>query len=665
MTSIKLSKKNNSLLNILIAVFVIMLLIFLYFDYVNIVPVMNQGFGSPRVTRYISIDVEPMEEFVLDTQISQSFFYEGYIRGFSVRFLTYDRENVGTVLAELYVDQRQVFFEEVQFSDIENNAFHFFDLGGRSFDITYNDEAKIVLTSLEGEYGSSIAVLVATNDIDQAYGDLQFFIHGFYDYNPNAFIRPVFWGFAALWMAGILWVIFLLKNRVIAIEKVFLILACMIGFTYLFLLPPMSTPDELTHIRTAYGYSNILSGNQINSVRVADRIEIRGLGFNAHPRLTDYRRLHSSLFNFADREIVESNINLHNEPPYLYLFSALGVSIARIFGMSSTLMLILGGMFNLTFYVASVYLSIKIIPFGKMIIFTIALFPLSIQQAASFSSDTVIFGLAFLTIAYVLYLAYDKEKVTLGDLSLLGLLLVLLIPTKGGVNLPFAFVCLLIPMKKVHLGDKIQGLIKFEKRHLKYLLFSFIGLGFIISFIFLVDSRLVRFMTEATPGFAGNTHTISFVFENLLRFALIFINTLVRHGTFYLLSAVGSSLGWLEISVRQILIIGFIFVAFLATLNIEKELMLFLKHKIVILFIVLVNFSLILLALFIIWTPTGAIVIEGVQGRYFIPILPLFLLLFSNSTIVLKRNINNALVITLFFLQLFTVLNVFEVIIWR
>ena len=50
-------------------------------------------------------------------------------------------------------------------------------------------------------------------------------------------------------------------------------------------------------------------------------------------------------------------------------------------------------------------------PIGKVTMFIVALLPMTLQQATSFSYDAIINALAFLYTAYCLYFAYsEKEK---------------------------------------------------------------------------------------------------------------------------------------------------------------------------------------------------------------------------------------------------------------
>ena len=51
------------------------------------------------------------------------------------------------------------------------------------------------------------------------------------------------------------------------------------------------------------------------------------------------------------------------------------------------------------------------------------------------------------------------------------------------------------------------------------------------------------------------------------------------------------------------------------------------------------------------WTPIGSGVIQGVQGRYFLPILPLTLLIFENDIIFMRKNIERFLVLATGYLQ--------------
>ena len=51
------------------------------------------------------------------------------------------------------------------------------------------------------------------------------------------------------------------------------------------------------------------------------------------------------------------------------------------------------------------------------------------------------------------------------------------------------------------------------------------------------------------------------------------------------------------------------------------------------------------------WTPVGSEYIMGVQGRYFLPMLPLFLVILRNNRIVVRKNIDKLAIEGLLLLQ--------------
>ena len=64
-------------------------------------------------------------------------------------------------------------------------------------------------------------------------------------------------------------------------------------------------------------------------------------------------------------------------------------------------------------------------------------------------------------------------------------------------------------------------------------------------------------------------------------------------------------------------------------------------------------------AMLVAWTTRGAQIIEGIQGRYFLPVLPLFLLPLRNSWIRLERNLGRTVLAMLFCMDVYVLLRVF------
>ena len=64
-------------------------------------------------------------------------------------------------------------------------------------------------------------------------------------------------------------------------------------------------------------------------------------------------------------------------------------------------------------------------------------------------------------------------------------------------------------------------------------------------------------------------------------------------------------------------------------------------------------------AMLVSWTSRDSQIIEGIQGRYILPVLPLLLLLLKNETVVLKRDISRGILYTFFCMDAYALLRIF------
>ena len=600
------------------------------------------------------------------TQVRQTFEMDGVIKEFSIQFATWMRENNGAMAVELFVDRHLVFQTTVQYIDIVDNAFHEFQLPN-AVRITNTSLGEIVVTALAGAPGNSITIWMSYEDVleeGQLYingiptqGDLSFQVVG----SANGFIRFAYWFFAAFLVLSLSAVIYIMLSKKISLEKTYILIAAILGLTYLFLLPPLSAPDERVHIATSYGNANIVLGHHYSDMR---SIDLDWAGFTGVPRanINDYRIISNSFFSSTDSDIMESGeARLVNRSLPFHFFSSVGIVIARLFGLGVVPMLFLGRLLNLVVFIALTYYAIKFVPIGKMVFFCVALFPMTLQQAASFSPDSGAIAIAFFAIAYSLYLIYKKEKVTILDFILVLIAMALLSTAKGGVYFPIVFLCCLVSKNKINLS-----IINFKF----YPSVFYIGilLASLISLFIVNRASIVDIAGTAEMVYGGSIYgerggySPSFIMNNPAAFVVIFINSLARHGTYYLYTTIGHPLSHFSISVPLNYIFGFLIIAIFSTFKDGTSYAIKSRQNIVYLLIVISSFGLIFLALFFGWTRYGADFIDGVQGRYFIPFAPLLLVLISNVPVTVKRNINNGLIISICMLQVLTMLRVFTVI---
>jgi uncharacterized membrane protein len=95
--------------------------------------------------------------------------------------------------------------------------------------------------------------------------------------------------------------------------------------------------------------------------------------------------------------------------PVSYLPHVVGIGIARLLKASVPVVYYAGRLGSLIAYIAMFVLAIRIAPVGKPVFLLLGLWPMALQQAATYSADTVTLGLAVLLTACVLRLWYSTE----------------------------------------------------------------------------------------------------------------------------------------------------------------------------------------------------------------------------------------------------------------
>jgi len=424
----------------------------------------------------------------------------------------------------------------------------------------------------------------------------------------------------------------------------------------MFVLPPFSSPDEPRHYISSYKMSSTLLLKE--AVNQEGNVLIRA-GDNASeigtiPDLTTYSFISDQLFSKDTSTLITtSSEDPVDMSPIVYIPQTLGIMMARLLNLGYVPLLFFGRLFNLLAYAAIVYYAIKIIPFGKMILFSVSLLPMTLEQISSFSYDNVTMALSFFYVSYCLYLSHTKRSIEKKDVAILMATAVILAPFKL-VYVLLAFTCLIIPLEKF--GGK-----------LKYLQAT--GAICFAALVSLVVFNLTNLTSAVvnSKGVVGNgipSLTVSFLLSNPVHALNLIFQTFKDKSDFYLTSMLGNQLGWLEINVPLVLISGFAVILLLSCLRLETEKGLKKGQKLWCLAIITGIIGLVILSM-VGHTPINYHAIEGVQGRYFLPILPLALLIISNSKVVITENIDKYMISGLVLLQSLTILNVFEIIVGR
>ena len=423
------------------------------------------------------------------------------------------------------------------------------------------------------------------------------------------------------------------------LEKLTLFAVLIIGAFYLFILPPNSAPDESVHFRAAYQNVSAVLGEtsaDVHSVAMRAADEKMVNDYSRFPDAHTIQYFREELFKplpEGGAEIVDVWRDSGVPHPYIYFPQTLGMLLGRALHANPEWLYLLGRIFNLIFYAVCVWLAVKIAPIGRGVIALVALYPMAIELAASLNSDVYSMALAMLALAQYLRIAYAKAPARMRDLLLLLLTMALLGPPKV-VFIPMLMLAFFLPgrcfeTKKIALSFRVL------------VATVCIGTVFVALYVYLHRGDggvpVVILPGEEVYGIPG-------LMADPALFARTCKHTIEKYFEFYLHSMIGSGLGWLEIYINKVLVDAFLALsvvgAFLIAggrrgsatdgpdllLRDHSEPTLLLRDRIQFPVIFLLAALGTAIIMFVSWTAVGAWEIGGIQGRYFLPVFPMFIL---------------------------------------
>lgn len=488
-------------------------------------------------------------------------------------------------------------------------------------------------------------------------------------------------------------------NFTLSLEKMYPFAGLLLGLLSLFILPPLSAPDEISHYVSAYELSSRLIGAQATDrygrvllrpedVWVEDldashvyemgedgtwKADVSVSGENrviAQPlEEASYRQIHEIFENGVPENLRHTELGATEADslfppvtttPLAYLPQAIGIAAARLFGLGTLPLLYLGRICNLIFFVVMTTLAMRRLPFGKEVLSGVALLPMTIHLSASYSYDVMIMGCFFLLTAVCLDLASAQERVRKRDVALLALLMAVAGPCKM-VYAPLMGLCLLIPVARF--GNWKSWLISAAA----------VGLAFAFA-MFFVNRQIIASYAVATEAdsfvewAAEPGYTLTLLIHQPQRLVKIFYQTILWQAQQYHLTMIGASLGNLDpvLDVPYVVVVTLSLCLLGLAFRKPGENLHFSGCQRVWIGVVCAGCAgLVMLSMLIAWTPLSARVINGVQGRYFLPFLPVLLLALKNNTVVLTKNPNRSILYLMCCLDAYALIRLYSVVSMR
>lgn len=443
-------------------------------------------------------------------------------------------------------------------------------------------------------------------------------------------------------------------NKDYKLEKLFLLIMIPISIVYSLILIPGMVPDESTHMRLIYSLSSQLMGVEKDTITLRGEEKYIYERLPRSPNYESYEYTYNHLFSLESNgnyvEIGEESADW--KQIFGYFPSVIGVTICRFLHLGATPTLYISRMFNHFFYIWLTYFAIKKIPVGKQLLFMIALLPMCSQQMMSLSYDAVLNSACFFCLAYGLFFVYNNDEVRYDEYIKYLFSGILLLSIKGAIYSFLLMIPIFAKFKSLS-NDK-----RIERRQKLVIFFALAILILILNF---------NSFKAPSPDSLGNAaskniiswsntegYTISWLLANPIDGIMLFVNTLLLYGNWYFYSCLGQDLSWFTIQLNYSIFNLWFILLFLSSLHDEGEKEVEGRLKVLFGLISLIVLFLVMLSMCIYWTPLTYNIIQGVQGRYFIPIVFTILMILNNKRISLKDKIYKYINILAVILSIYT-----------
>lgn len=526
----------------------------------------------------------------------------------------------------------------------------------------------------------------------------------------GGFVTKFYWVIAllALILIGAGWWLF--TGKKCPLHRMVFCFVLALGILFNMVLPPYSAPDEQFHINQSFTLASTIYNPYLPVAQSQIHSSLR------RPSDVDVIVQDGETTVFTWQHIAKNLLTTNSDPfthtqdydeyqvdsSYtMYWISALGVLAGFLLRLGFIPTLFLGRLANLVFFAFLAAWAVKRTPVAKAVFASVALLPMTLHLAASYSRDSNLLALCLLFAALVLDLAFGpREKIGWKQLILPALAGLLIVPSKI-VYFPLALLVFLIPAARL---GRFSKAIKGGFLALCLAVFFFSAGGQVILNDFVSGSTQVAAGAASTSVSAEITetaestsepaqsapesaaqnaasapesseeaiapqteeapvqddsvcYTLPYILSHPLDTLELAIRSVVENGDHYVKTLIGGTLSYFDpgVQIAWTWVAALMILLVLAWLQPGFELPVWAKA--VCLLIGLACCGLAVLGC-ISWTPTYYTTIYGLQGRYFLPVLSL-LLLARPKRLLLQSDCTRGLIYAVTLVDILVLLNAF------
>ena len=526
----------------------------------------------------------------------------------------------------------------------------------------------------------------------------------------GGFVTKFYWVIAllALILIGAGWWLF--TGKKCPLHRMVFCFVLALGILFNMVLPPYSAPDEQFHINQSFTLASTIYNPYLPVAQSQIHSSLR------RPSDVDVIVQDGETTVFTWQHIAKNLLTTNSDPfthtqdydeyqvdsSYtMYWISALGVLAGFLLRLGFIPTLFLGRFTNLVFFAFLAAWAVKRTPVAKAVFASVALLPMTLHLAASYSRDSNLLALCLLFAALVLDLAFGpREQIGWKQLILPALAGLLIVPSKI-VYFPLALLVFLIPAARL---GRFSKAIKGGFLALCLVIFFFNAGGQVILNDFMSGNTQVAAGAASTSVSAetaetaqstaepaqsasesaaqstaslpesseGATapqteeapvqddsvcYTLPYILSHPLDTLELAIRSVVENGDHYVKTLIGGTLSYFDpgVQIAWTWVAALMILLVLAWLQPGFELPVWAKA--VCLLIGLACCGLAVLGC-ISWTPTYYTTIYGLQGRYFLPVLSL-LLLARPKRLLLQTDCTRGLIYAVTLVDILVLFNAF------
>jgi len=437
-------------------------------------------------------------------------------------------------------------------------------------------------------------------------------------------------------------------------ECIFLIIGSIFGILSMFMMPILTIPDEGAHFWRSYRMTssneklpNDLLVSAENSVQKINN----GTYFNdlfkkkANLEGDSFKVSYKKTTRVGSSTRTSKVIDVSRTP------QAIGILIGRLIYPSIGVMVIFGRITNLALYLMVIYFIIKKVKFGKLAFLFLALFPMLIHQAGSLSYDVMNIVAIFTWIALMINLFTQETTISKKQLALLSLLTIVFLLTKQSNLLLLGFLPF-IP-KIVYVNTRpFQTILKIAPFKINKKIFK-ITLACLLGAIF-TASLFFAYKYIHTRGI-GTSQLLNVLFNTFFRPEVNpQLDPIITTG-------IVGNFGWLWYRLPEWLVFIHLSMFGIILLGEKKSLIVSKCFSFVSLSLFILSIIGITLGMYFQWTLLPGVAginakfIQGMQGRYFTPLLALLIPTFMYLRQYISIKIDQKLLVKLtVFMAIFT-----------